>query len=64
MPVRLSSAAVLAAGEGDQPLRAVDERGEQVRSDDVDRQDVRLRGRGAMLVDVDIAEFGAVRQFP
>jgi hypothetical protein len=55
---------VQVAAEVDQALGAVDERGEQVRSDELDRQDVRLRGRGAMLVDVDIAEFGAVRQFP
>jgi hypothetical protein len=41
---------VLAAGEVDQPLGAVDEGGEQVRSDDVDRQDVRA-GVDAGVVD-------------
>jgi hypothetical protein len=41
---------VLAAAEVDQPLGAVDERGEQVRRDDVDRQDVRA-GVDAGVVD-------------
>src|SRR5919202_4057536 len=36
------SAAVLTAAEVDQALRAIDERSEEVRSDDVDRQDLRL----------------------